>query len=187
MKVLAVTGYKPQELGIFDPNAKEITYIKMTLKSKLSGFLQNGLEWVVISGQPGVEQWTAEVVIELKNEWPQVQLAILPPFLHQDNIWPDHAKERYQNIINGADYCEAISKKEYDNPGQLRAKNDFIVMKTDALLLLYTEEQEGTPKYYLEAAERRASQQNYPIYRITPDDLQETVEEEMESQRFDNE
>ncbi|MDQ0299264.1 putative phage-like protein YoqJ [Salibacterium salarium] len=186
MKVLAVTGYKPQELGIFDPNAKEISYIKATLKSKIYGLLENGLEWIVISGQPGVEQWAAEVVIDLKMEWSQLRLAVLPPFLHQDSIWPDHAKERYQRIIQSADYCEAISKKEYDNPGQLRAKNDFIIMKTDALLLLYTEEQEGTPKYYLEAAERR-SQQGYPVYRITPDDLQEAVEHELESQSLDNE
>ncbi|MFZ4452471.1 DUF1273 domain-containing protein [Salibacterium aidingense] len=177
MKVLAVTGYKPQEMGIFKQDAEEITYIKKTLEAKLQGFLAEDLEWVVVSGQPGVEQWAAEVVLDMKAEWPWLRLAVLPPFLHQDKIWPEHAQEQYQRILQMADYSEAISNKEYENPGQLRAKNDFIVMKTEALLLLYTEEQEGTPKYYLQAANRKAESHEYPIYRITPDDLQETVEE----------
>ncbi|MGY4689947.1 DUF1273 domain-containing protein [Salibacterium sp. K-3] len=179
MKVLAVSGYKPRELGIFNPEAGEIDYIKKTVKAKLYGFMEEGLEWVVVSGQPGVEQWTAEVVIDLKTEQPGLRLAVLPPFLHQDSIWPDHARERYQRIIQQADYSEAVSNKEYENPGQLRAKNDFIIMKTDALLVLYTEDQPGSPEYYLEAAERKASAQHYPVYLITPDDLQQTVEEEM--------
>ncbi|MFD2704588.1 DUF1273 domain-containing protein [Salibacterium lacus] len=179
MKVLAVSGYKPRELGIFSPDAEEITYIKKTIQAKIGGFLEEGLEWVVVSGQPGVEQWTAEVVIELKEEGLNIRLAVLPPFLHQDSIWPDHARERYQKIIAKADYAEAVSKKEYENPGQLRAKNDFIIMKTDALLVLYTEEQPGSPEYYLDAAERKAASGHYPVYRITPDDLQQTVEEEM--------
>ncbi|MFB4164205.1 DUF1273 domain-containing protein [Alteribacillus sp. JSM 102045] len=177
MKVLAATGYKPQEMGIFQPNAKEITYIKKTIEKRLIGFLEEGLEWVVVSGQLGVEQWTAEVVIKLKIEWDALKLAVLPPFLEQESIWPEQAQERYQHIINQADYSEAISKKKYDNPGKLRAKNDFIIMKTDALLLLYSEEQEGTPRYYLQAAERKAAKDHYPIYWITPDDLQQTVEE----------
>ncbi|SFP98046.1 DUF1273 domain-containing protein [Salibacterium halotolerans] len=179
MKVLAVSGYKPRELGIFNPEAEEIGYIKKTVKARISGFLEQGLEWVVVSGQPGVEQWAAEVVMELKQEGCSLRLAVLPPFLHQDSIWPDHAKERYQKIIAEADYSEAVSKKEYENPGQLRAKNDFIIMKTDALLVLYTEDQPGSPEYYLEAAGRRSSAGHYPVYRITPDDLQQTVEEEM--------
>ncbi|SDH51704.1 DUF1273 domain-containing protein [Alteribacillus bidgolensis] len=177
MRVLAVTGYKPQEMGIFQPNANEITYIKKTIENRLIGFLDEGLEWIVVTGQPGVEQWTAEVVIDLKHSWDALKLAVLPPFLEQESIWPEQAQERYQRIINKADFTEAISKKPYDNPGQLRAKNDFIVMKTDALLILYSEEQEGTPRYYLQAAERKAATDHYPIYRITPDDLQQTVED----------
>ncbi|WP_091271139.1 DUF1273 domain-containing protein [Alteribacillus persepolensis] len=177
MKVLAVTGYKPQEMGIFKPHADEIMYIKETLKKRLIAFLEEGLEWVVISGQPGVEQWAAETVLSLKESWDTLKLAVLPPFLEQDNIWPEHLQEAYQRIINKADFTEAISKKPYDNPGQLRAKNDFIISKTDALLILYSEEQEGTPRYYLQAAERKAKYHHYPIYRITPDELQETVED----------
>ena len=177
VKVLAITGYKPNELGIYRRDAPEIEYIKHTIKKRLIAFLDEGLEWVVLSGQPGVEQWTAETVIQLKEEWPHLKLAVLPPFLNQEKIWPEDAQERYHALLQQADFTEAISKREYENPGQLRAKNDFIIMKTDALLLMYNEEQPGTPKYYLEAAERRSQRDNYPIYWITPDELQEAVEE----------
>ncbi|WP_240375736.1 SLOG family protein [Bacillus piscicola] len=177
MKVLAVSGYKPQELNIFRPDSEEVSYIIKTIEKRLQSFLSEGLEWVVVSGQPGVEQWAAEAAIRLKEEWPDLKLAVLPAFMQQESKWPEHAQARYHRIISQADFTDVISKREYENPGQLRTRNDFIVMKTDALLLLYDTEQPGTPRFYLEAAERRSAKETYPVYWITPEDLQVTVEE----------
>ncbi|MFB5663100.1 DUF1273 domain-containing protein [Alteribacillus sp. HJP-4] len=182
MKVLAVSGYKPAELGIFQPDAKEIDYIKKALEKRIIAFVEEGIEWIVISGQPGVELWTADVVLSLKTTYPELKLAVLTPFLNQQKIWPEQAKQDYEFILSHADFVDSISKQEYDNPGQLRAKNDFIILKTDGLLLLYTEEQEGTPKYYLHSAQRRGEQADYPIFFITPEDLEETAREEKEKE-----
>lgn len=40
------------------------------IKKKLIDLIEDGLEWVLISGQLGVELWAAEVVIDLKNQYP---------------------------------------------------------------------------------------------------------------------
>lgn len=183
MDVLAVSGYKPHELGIFKQDAKEIHYIKKTIEGKLISFIEEGLTWVVISGQPGVELWAGEVVSELKREYSHIKLAILAPFYNQEQIWNEHQQEQYQLLLEEADFVDVISKKEYEGPAQLKAKNDFIITKTDGLLLLYHEEQPGTPSFYLKAAEIKAAHKEYPIYLITPDDLQQTVEEEDERLR----
>ena len=40
---------------------------KKFIAHKLEQLLDEGLEWVLIQGQMGIELWTAEVVIELKR------------------------------------------------------------------------------------------------------------------------
>ena len=65
MKVIAVTGYKPFELGIFKTIIQSRMY-KKALRRKLTAFVEDGLEWVIISGQLGVELWAAEVVLKYK-------------------------------------------------------------------------------------------------------------------------
>ena len=66
MKVIAVTGYKPFELGIFKNDRPGVECIKKALHRKLTNFVEDGLEWVIISGQLGVELWVAEVVLKCK-------------------------------------------------------------------------------------------------------------------------
>ncbi|WP_243290011.1 DUF1273 domain-containing protein [Bacillus sp. FJAT-47783] len=180
MKVLAITGYKPHELGIFNYKEPAIKYIKKAIKKSVIPFVEEGLEWVVISGQVGVELWAAEVVLDLQEEYPFLQLAILTPFLHQEKKWKDHHREYYEMILAQADLVESITKKEYENPVQFRLKNEFITSKTDGLLLVYDQEREGTPKYQLEVAKKKQEQGKYSIFTITFDDLQVIVEEDMQ-------
>ena len=51
MKVLAVTGYKPFELGIFKQDDRALVYIKKAIETRLRSFIDEGLEWILISGQ----------------------------------------------------------------------------------------------------------------------------------------
>ncbi len=180
LKVVAVTGYKPYELGIFKREEPAISYIKKAIKKSLIPLLDEGLEWVVISGQQGVELWTAEVVFELQLEYPSLQLAVLAPFVNQHKNWKEDQQEYFEMIMSQADFFDSISKKEYEGPFQFRMKNEFITEKTDGLIILYDEEKEGTPKYQLQIAKKKQEFKGYEIYPITFYDLQLIVEEEME-------
>ena len=64
LKRLVVTGYKPHELGIFDDKHPGVRFIKKALEKRLIALLDDGLEWVIISGQLGIETWAVEVVID---------------------------------------------------------------------------------------------------------------------------
>ena len=68
IKSIYVSGYRPHELGIFNNRHPGLPIIKRAITERLEQLLEASLEWVIISGQPGVETWTAEVVIELKKE-----------------------------------------------------------------------------------------------------------------------
>lgn len=178
MKVLTISGYKSHELGIFKNDDKSVDYIKKAIEKPLLGFLDEGLEWVLISGQMGVELWAAEVVFELQLHFPELKLAILTPFLNQESKWNESNKEYYDFIISQADFVDSITKREYESPLQFRQKNQFLVDKSDGLLLVYDEEKEGSPKFLLEIAKKKQQVTSFMINTINFFDLQSVVEEE---------
>jgi uncharacterized phage-like protein YoqJ len=178
VKVLTISGYKSFELGIFKNDDQAVQYIKKAIEKSLLGFLEEGLEWVIISGQMGVELWAAEVVFNLQMEYSDLKLAILTPFLNQESKWNEINKEYYEFILSQADFVDSITKREYESPVQFRQKNEFLVSKSDGLLLLFDEEKEGSPKYLLETARKKQELTSYFIGVITFSDLQLVVEEE---------
>ena len=57
MKTVYVTGYKSFELNIFKDDMKEVDYLKQFIEHKLLQYIDEGLEWVLIQGQIGIELW----------------------------------------------------------------------------------------------------------------------------------
>lgn len=178
MKVLSISGYKAHEIGVFKNSDPAITIIKKAIRQEIVAKLDEGLEWVIISGQLGVELWAAEVVLELKEEFPSLQLAILTAFEQHEEKWNEANQELYQSIAMEADFVEAISKSPYTNPQQLKNKNYFHIKKSDGLLMVYDEEKEGSPKYLWNMAKEYSQSNQYELTQITFQDLQWIVEEE---------
>jgi uncharacterized phage-like protein YoqJ len=181
-KVLAISGYKPFELGIFQKDHPSVAFIKLAIRKKLIEMIEDGLEWVMISGQLGVELWAAEVVFDLQIDYHDLKLAVITPFLNQEKGWNEKNQEWYETIIAGADFIDSVSKKEYEKPWQFRLKNQFFIEKSNGLLLLYDQEKEGSPKYLYEMAKEYQQDQSYPVHLITFYDLQCVFEEENDRQ-----
>ncbi|MFO1444659.1 DUF1273 domain-containing protein [Bacillus sp. Bva_UNVM-123] len=185
-KVAIISGYKPYEIGIFKNNDPAVVYIKKALKNNLLALLENGLEWVLISGQLGTELWAAEVVFDLQLEgYADLQLAVITPFLDQEESWNEVNKEWYESILAQADFIDSVSHKRYENPSQFRLKNQFFLEKSNALLMFYDPEKEGSPKYLYETARSHQEQGEYDIRLIDFYELQLLVEEEQMNQNDD--
>lgn len=182
IKRLVVTGYKPHEIGVFDEKHPGVGYIKKALKAHLVALLEDGLEWVIVSGQLGVETWSVELVIELKETYSQLKYAIITPFLEQEKNWNDTKKEKYQKICAKADYQVSVTKKPYEGSWQFIEKNKFVIRNSDGLLIVYDEENEGSPKFIREEAIKYAAVNDYRIIGISADDLQLMAEEEQQNQ-----
>jgi uncharacterized phage-like protein YoqJ len=177
-KVLAISGYKPFELGIFQKDHPSVVIIKSAIRKKLIQMIDDGLEWVLISGQLGVELWAAEVVFELQMEYSDLKLAVITPFLNQEKGWNEKNQEWYKSVLVSADFIDSVSKKSYENPLQLRLKNQFFIEKSDSLLLLYDQEKDGSPKYLYDLSLKYQQKHSYPIHLITFYDLQNVIDEE---------
>lgn len=177
MKTIYVTGYRPHELGIFNDQHPGIPIIKKAIENELRILLDAGLEWIVISGQQGVETWTAEVIIELKKEYDNIKYSIITPFLEQEKNWNEQKQQKYHYITSHADFVTSVTKRPYEAPWQFIEKDKFIIQNTDGLLLIYDEENEASPKYVKGLAQKYAEQHNYNILEINAYDLQMIAEE----------
>ncbi|WP_050615382.1 DUF1273 domain-containing protein [Bacillus testis] len=177
MKVLYVTGYKSAELGIFKNDAPEALVIKKAVHNRLQTLAEEGLQWVIISGQLGVELWAAEVVLSMMEEYPDLKLGVLTPFLEQDSKWNEKNKEYYEYILAQADLVDSISKKPYESPQQFKNRDQFLLHKSDGLLIVYDEENEGSPKFLWKAAKEYRETHEYEIMQIDFYELQQIIEE----------
>jgi len=181
LKRLLVSGYKAHELGIFKEKDPKVHYIKKAIEQKIRGLIEQGLEWVIVSGQAGVELWTAEVVLTMKKEYPAIRLAIITPFLEQEGNWKPDRQEQYREIMRRADFTDSVSKQPYQAPWQFTQKNTFLIANSDGLLLLF--EEDGSPKYLLQQAQKVQQREAYEIMTISFQDIQTIIEEEQELER----
>jgi len=173
IKNLVVSGPKPMELNIFNESDKRITFVKKAIEKRLIQFIEEGLEWVLISGQMGVEMWTAEVVLDLKETY-DIHIAMIPPFENLASRWPESLQYKYEELSFTVDFFEPIFHTEYKGPHQFRARDEWLIDKSDACLLLMDEEYPGSVGYFYNMAK---NVEGYPVYFITPFDLDEVVRE----------
>lgn len=177
MKRILVAGYKASELGIHSMKHPGIPIIKKSVTRVLSDLAEDGLEWVVVSGQWGTELWAAEAVLELKKTYKHLQLAVITPYVGQEENWAPDKQDWYRGLLARADYTASVSKEKYSGPWQFRAKDRFLLRNTDGLLLVYDEEKEGSPRYLKAEAERTAQVKPYSIITLTAQDLQDAADE----------
>ncbi|NEW07690.1 DUF1273 family protein [Paenibacillus sp. SYP-B3998] len=182
MKRVLITGYKASELGIFSLKHPGIAIIKKAIKKKLHALIDEGLEWVIVSGQWGVELWAAEAALELKQIHKELKIAVITPFLEQEEKWSDDKKNIYNSVIGRVDYVNSITKTKYEGPWQFKERDKFLLRNTDGILLVYDEDTEGSPKFMKKQAMQIAATQIYPILSINALDLQNIAEDDLEEQ-----
>ena len=100
-------------MNIFKDDAPEVYYLKQFIRHKLINYLDEGLEWVLIQGQMGIELWTAQVVIELKAQYPELKLAIITPFEGHTQRWNEQNQLVYNQLVAKADYVDSIYHSQY--------------------------------------------------------------------------
>ena len=151
MKSILVSGYRSYELNIFNQTDPKYLYLKEFIKDRLIRYIENGTEWFVVTGQMGIELWAGEVVLELKDEYPEVHLAVVLPFTGFGENWNETNKTMFEQVITQSDYVNYTSNKDYESPAQLKGNQVFSVRNTDGAFIIYDtmvgESADGKPKY----------------------------------------
>lgn len=172
LKRIYITGYRSFELAIFQENDPKITVIKNILKRELIALLEDGLEWLLLSGNLGVEYWAFEVAHELKETYPDFSIGLFLPFMNFGDQWNDKNKEKLLGMQAKVDYVNTVSHKPYETPQQLKNHTHFLLQQTMGCLLVYDEEFPGKTEYFLKDARKHSETKAYTVLQLTMDDLQ---------------
>ena len=170
MVSVLVVGYKAFDLGIFGDKDQRLKIIKAAIRRDLIYLLENGMKWLVFTGNLGFEVWVLEVAKELQEEY-NFQLATIFIFENQGENWNEVNQEKLANFKN-VDFIK-YAYPSYENPSQFRTYNQFLLESTDGAYLFYDEENETKLKYLYRMMKEN---KQYHIKKLTFDDLNEVAE-----------
>lgn len=170
MVSVLVVGYKAFDLGIFGDKDQRLKIIKAAIRRDLIYLLENGMKWLVFTGNLGFEVWVLEVAKELQEEY-NFQLATIFIFENQGKNWNEVNQEKLANFKN-VDFIK-YAYPSYENPSQFRTYNQFLLESTDGAYLFYDEENETKLKYLYRMMKEN---EQYHIKKLTFDDLNELAE-----------
>lgn len=170
MVSVLVVGYKAFDLGIFGDKDQRLKIIKAAIRRDLIYLLENGMKWLVFTGNLGFEVWVLEVAKELQEEY-NFQLATIFIFENQGENWNEVNQEKLANFKN-VDFIK-YAYRSYENPSQFRTYNQFLLESTDGAYLFYDEENETKLKYLYRMMKEN---EQYHIKKLTFDDLNEMAE-----------
>ena len=170
MVSVLVVGYKAFDLGIFGDKDQRLKIIKAAIRRDLIYLLENGMKWLVFTGNLGFEVWVLEVAKELQEEY-NFQLATIFIFENQGENWNEANQEKLANFKN-VDFIK-YAYPSYENPSQFRTYNQFLLESTDGAYIFYDEENETKLKYLYQMMKEN---EQYHIKKLTFDDLNEMAE-----------
>lgn len=172
MPAFLVVGYKTMDLGIFSAKDPRLAIIKRAIRRDLVRLFEDGVDWLIFQGNLGFEAWCLEVAMELKDDY-GVQLATIFPFADQGQSWSEANQlvlERFRQV----DYVNH-SFATYENPGQLRQHQEFLLKNSQGVYLFYDPEQESKLSYFDQKIKELGT---YEVLRLDFDRLNDLAQEE---------
>ena len=108
MKTLCFTGHRPKDLGGYNENNPTAESVKLNLRDLILKSIERGFTTFISGMAIGVDQWAAEIVIDLKNEGHDIELWAFLPFEGQPCAWPT-GRDRWTNILKEASLIKCIN------------------------------------------------------------------------------
>lgn len=168
MQSILVTGYKHTDLGIFSDKDPRIPIIKKVIERDCIKMIEEGAQWFVFTGNLGFEFWALEVVEDLKQQGYDIQTAVIFPFANHGEQW-NEANQVKLSRFKQSDFVKS-AYSHYENPGQFREYNQFLLDSTDGVYLFYDSENETNLKYLHKLILKK---EGYNRKTLTFDDLNE--------------
>ena len=100
----------------------------------------------------GFDLMAAEVVLSLKDKFPDIRLIAVVPFSGQSNRWAFSEQERYHRILAKADKVVVLSENYFR--GCLLRRNDYMLSHSCGVIAYYDGKPQGGTSYTVRKAER---------------------------------
>ncbi|MBQ2740896.1 MAG: DUF1273 family protein [Clostridia bacterium] len=150
-KSCAITGHRdlPKNLS------------REKLKADLRALIQAGVQCFYNGLAVGFDLLTAELLIELRLEFPDLHLCGCIPFHGQDRYYSAEDKRRYYKVLEECDDV-VVFCSEYQR-GCYFIRNDYMVEKAD-LLFAYCLSKSGGAAYTVRAFQKKKGKENVRFF-----------------------
>ena len=124
----------------------------------------------VAGGAQGVDTIFADVVLELREDKPDVELLLAVPFIGQEKRWPEAGQARYKSHLEAANRVYIVNEeRDLDLAAAhteiaeipyhlvvraLYGRNSWMVDNSDALLAIWSGKQQGGTYHCLNYAKK---------------------------------
>ena len=175
MTALLISGYRAFEVGVFQDKDPKLTVIKRAIRKDLLAYLDEGVDWLIFTGNLGFDYWVLEVAKDLQKDY-ALSLATIFLFENQGGNWNEANQEKLA-AFKQVDYVK-YSFPAYESPGQFAVYNQFLLDNTKQAYFFYDPENETNFKYLYEQAKAK---DDYPVLCLDFDRLNDIAQEWDES------
>ncbi|KXT75271.1 DUF1273 domain-containing protein [Streptococcus sp. DD12] len=144
MTALLISGYRSFEVGIFQDKDPRLAVIKKAIRRDLIQYLEEGVDWLIFTGNLGFDYWVLEVAKELQEDYP-IALATIFLFENQGENWTESNQAKLA-AFKQVDFIK-YSFPHYENPGQFVAYHQFLLENTQEAYFFYDAENETNFKH----------------------------------------
>ncbi|MBR5809055.1 MAG: DUF1273 family protein [Clostridia bacterium] len=109
---------------------KEAQLMKSLLREEILNKINDGVTRFIAGGAIGFDTLAAEQVIDIKQDYPQVQLVLYLPCKNHFARWGQKDVERFDEITKHADEIKYVYQGKYI-PGCMQMRNNAMVKDSD--------------------------------------------------------
>ena len=166
MKICCFTGHRPRSLPCgYNEGHTACFMIKKQLRRLIVGVIEKKNVTKFISGMAlGTDMWASEIVLDLKDEYPDITLEAAVPCRNQASSWNIKSKERYEKLLSLCDEVTVL-QEEYTHDCMMK-RNKYMVQKADYVIAVWNGKPSGTGKTI-----RYAVDCGKPVYYVDVNDF----------------
>lgn len=162
-KVCCFTGHRPQKLSFgFNEEDERCVQLKQAIMEQTEKLItQYGVTHFIVGMALGVDIYSAEIVLLLKEKYPQITLECAIPCETQCEKWSEPMRDRYFDIVKGCDE-ETMLQRHYTKDC-MQKRNQYMVDKSDYVIAVWNGKPSGTGNTV-----RYAESKGKTVIRIRP-------------------
>lgn len=162
----AFTGHRPARFSFgYDENNGKCKKLKALMSEYIDALIAGEVKTFYSGMALGVDQWAAEIVLDMKKAHPNIRLTAVIPCKTQADSWTAEQRERYNNILAGCN--DIITLNDHYTRSCMFERNRHLVDHADYLLAVFDGGVKGGTAYTIKYAKQKHRQ----ITVIHPDSL----------------
>ncbi|WP_258106871.1 DUF1273 domain-containing protein [Christensenella minuta] len=164
----AFTGHRPTKFSFgYDEKNEKCIRLKMVMAQQISALIKGSVSTFYTGMALGVDQWAAEIILDLKRQHPHIKLIAVLPCEAQADKWSSTQRDRYfDGLLPRCD--DVITLQGKYTPDCMHKRNRYMVDRSNHLLAVYDGDGRGGTAYTVRYAQGKGRE----ILVIHPDTLE---------------